>query len=299
VTRTSILALVAGAVLGALITLVVHALLASGCKGPPPDRVPAGAPDRPTSEVHPTRPGAPPPSPAVGTVAAELSASCPTQLAAMSDRLAAAERKLEARLDFIEKYDRGGAAALEHEAKLREEAAKFFAEAPDGYSHDIDCRGGICRIEVIEPERGEFDWNMRFQQEVLHDLTEGYMLTGGTPSHDLVSKDALMSKLIYAEMNGDGTVAGGAILDAVIAHLAASGAIATCAAEDPTEGFLSLRLDLDPGDRAITYAAGGTVASAPVGRCLLAALDRAITATAVPANARSAALYHTIETPPR
>lgn len=100
-------------------------------------------------------------------------------------------------------------------------------------------------------------------------------------------------------MNREGTVNGGEILDAVIAHLESSGAIASCAAQDPTEGFLSLRLDLDPDDRAITYAAGGTIAAAPVGRCLLVALERSIAATVVPDNARSSALYHTIETPPR
>jgi hypothetical protein len=238
--------------------------------------------------------------PADGTVAAELSASCPTQLAAMTDRLAVVERKLEDRLHLDEKFERGGTGASEYEDQLRAGVDKVFRDAPPGYTHEIECRGTICRLEVIAPESGPaFDWNMRVQEEVLHGVAQGYMVTSGTPSHDLVSKDALMAHLIYAEMNRDGTVNGGAVLDAVIAALEASGAPASCAASDPTDGFLSLRLDLHADDHAITYAAGGTVASSPVGRCLLTALDRAIAATPVPPNARSSTLYHTIEAPPR
>ena len=297
--RSSIIALVAGAVLGATVVFLFWALTRTACDGAPPPAAAPAAP-RPAGEVHPTRPAGVAPSPAAGTVAADLSASCPTQLAAMTDRLAAAERKLEDRLNLDEKFERGGAGATDQEDALRAGLDKLFAEAPDGYSHQVECRGSVCKIEVVQPERGpEFEWNMRIQQELLHDVTEGYMMTSGTPSHDLVSKDALMSRLIYAEMNDADTVNGLDTLEAVLAALAASGAAASCAASDPTEGFLSLRLDLDPTDRVVTYAAGGTVASAAVGRCLLAALEDAIAATPVPPNARSAALYHTIETPPR
>lgn len=299
-TRSPIIPLAIGAVLGAGVVLVIFAVTRTACDAAPPPRPGEEAADRPTAEVHPTRPGAAPASPAAGTTAAELSASCPTQLAAMTDRLAAAERTLEDRLHLDEKFERGGTGSSEeYEAKLRAGIDKVFADAPDGYTHQIECRGTICRLEVIEPEKGEFDWNLRVQQEVLHGVAQGYMVTSGTPSHDLVSKDALMAKLVYAEMNRDGTINGTDILSSVIDQLETSGAVATCAASDPTEGFLSLRLDLDPDDRAITVAAGGTVASATVGRCLLAALDRAIAATTIPANARSAVVYHTIETPLR
>lgn len=239
-----------------------------------------------------------PPASAAGDVPRELAASCPQQLGAITERLAEAEQKLAERLDPEERWAQGGEPVVD-EAELQAGLAKVFEGAPPGTSFDLDCRGSVCQIEVTEREGGAvFDWNSKIQEGFLHERAQGYMMVGGTPTHDLVSGDALMVRRVYAEMNRAGTISGHEVIEAALARFRDSGAPARCAAADPTPGFLSVRIDVAPAQRRLLHAIGGEVAGAAVGRCLAEALAAALDATEVPPHARSAARYLTITTPP-
>jgi hypothetical protein len=212
-----------------------------------------------------------------------MAATCQGQLVSLSDQLAAAEQKLEARLTMDEQFKRSPPTPDEA-AKLEPLVAKIFEKAPDGYSFDIECRGEVCNVVVTEPDGGDFDWSMPIQQEVFHDP---------------VTKAALMVRKTQVLLNGSDTADGIPVLQALIAQLKETGAAARCAAQDAAPGYISLQLWLDGEAGKITYEVGGTLASSAGGRCVLAALDQAIAATTIPPRTRTAVLYHTIEMPPR
>ncbi len=227
-----------------------------------------------------------------------MAATCEGQLVALSEKLAGAEQKLEERLTFDEKFERSPPAP-EAEARLTPMVAKVFEKAPDGYSFDVECRGEICSVVVTAPEKGDFDWSMAIQQEVFNKEGRGHAMYGGTPSHDPVTKAALLVSKTQVQLNGSDTADGIPVLQALVTQLRQSGAVARCAAVDTTPGYLSLQLWLDGEAGAITYEVGGTLASTAGGRCVLAALDQALAATTIPPRTRTAVLYHTIELPPQ
>jgi hypothetical protein len=231
-------------------------------------------------------------------VAPELAGTCPQQLSALTDRLAASEQKLAERLDAQERWEQGGAPVVD-ERELRAGLAHVFAGAPEGTSFELECRGSVCQIEVTERDGAPaFDWNAKIQEEFLHERAQGYMMTAGTPSYDMVTGEPLMTSRVFAEMNRAGTVAGHDVIDAALARFRDSGASRRCAALDGTPGFLNVRIDLEPAERRMVQSIGGDVAGAAVGRCLAEALAEALTATTVPANARAATRYVSITTPP-
>ncbi|MBZ0237924.1 MAG: hypothetical protein K8M05_36760, partial [Deltaproteobacteria bacterium] len=210
----------------------------------------------------------------------------------LGERLAKAEAKLEARLDFEEKFDRSPPSP-EAEAKLSPLVAKVFEQAPPGYSYEVECRGEICDVTITAPEKGDFEWSMKLQEDVYHSEGEGHAMYGSRPSHDPVTKEALRVSRTLVQLNGAGTADGMPVLQAVVEQLRTSGAAARCA--DGTPGYLSLQLWLSGDPSKITYEVGGTLASSSSGRCVLAALDQLIAAAAVPPRTRSAVLHHTLE----
>ncbi len=234
-------------------------------------------------------PGAPPPLPA----------TCEGQLAALGEKLATAEALLEQRLLPAEKFDRSPPAP-DQETFLRPLVAKVFEGAPDGHAFDVECRGDVCRVTVTQPERGpDFDWWDKLQSTVFHEHGAGHMISGGAPTHDPVSKQALLVTKAHVQLSDRRLAEGMPVLQALVAGMEESGAIARCSAKDPTAGYLSLQLWLEGETGAIRYDAGGTIPSSANGRCLLGELDAMITRAQVPTPVRGAVLYHTIEVPPR
>jgi hypothetical protein len=235
------------------------------------------------TETKTRREGAPPP----------LAATCEGQLAALGDQLAKAEAKVEEHLSFDEKFERSPASP-DGEAKLTPLVAKVFEKAPDGYSFDVECHGEICNVVVTQPERGDFDWSKAIQSDVYSKVGQGHAMYAGTPSHDPVTKDALLVFKTQVQLNGEDTADGMPVLQAVAEQLRASGAATRCAA-DGAHGYLSLQLWLNGEPRTITYEVGGTLVSSAAGRCVLSALDSIIAGATIPPRSRSAVLYHTVE----
>ncbi|HUQ08335.1 MAG TPA: hypothetical protein VM261_37850 [Kofleriaceae bacterium] len=227
--------------------------------------------------------GAPPP----------LAATCEGQLAHLGERLAAAETKLEDRLTFDEIFERSSPTP-DAEARLTPLVAKVFEKAPDGYSFDVECHGEICNVTVTEPEHGDFEWGLKLQEDVYHSEGEGHAMYGKKPSHDPVTKAALLVTKTQVKLNGADTADGMPVLQSIVEQLRASGAIAQCAAGG-TRGYLTLQLWLAGDPSTITYEVGGTLASASAGQCVLRALDGVIAAATIPPRTRAAVLHHTVE----
>lgn len=169
----------------------------------------------------------------------------------------------------------------------------MFEKAPPGYSFEIECRGEICDVSITEPEKGDFEWSMKLQQDVYHSEGEGHAMYGSRPSHDPVTKEALRVSRTMVQLNGAGTADGMPVLRALVEQLRSSGAATRCAGG--ARGYLSLQLWLAGDPSKITYEVGGTAASSSSGRCVLATLDQLIAAATIPPRTRTAVLHHTIE----
>jgi hypothetical protein len=238
------------------------------------------------ADAAPRPRGAPPP----------MASTCEGQLTTLGDKLAKAEASLEERLTFEEKFDRSPPSP-DAEARLTPLVATIFEKAPDGYSFDVSCRGEICDVTITEPEKGDFAWDQRLQQEVYHAESRGHVMYAGKPSHDPITKEALMVRRSLVRLNGADTADGMPVLQGIVEHVRASGAAKRCAA-DGTRGYLTLQLWLDGEAGTITYEVGGTLASSASGQCVLHAVDQAIAAATIPPRARGAVLYHTVQLPP-
>ncbi len=237
-------------------------------------------------------------SAAATTGVASLPATCPDHLVALEARLAVAEREVEARLRDDERFERA-APSPQSEARLRPLLERVFTGAPADIAWDVECRGGTCRLEVVEPESGSsFDWSGRLQaDEEQHALITSSTFTGGGPGQDPVSKEPIFTRTAFFGLRGEGTISGLVVLGELLTRFGASPAVAACKAEFPAVGWLSLRLDLRPAEQRIEIQAGGSLAVEPGGGCLRRALEDLAAATTIPAGALRAVQYTTVQVP--
>lgn len=257
----------------------------------PPARDAASA--RSSVSVPATPPPAATSAPGAGGIVAK---TCAAQLAALGTKLATVEAELDKSLRPHERFERSGPAPS-REPAIREKLTKLFADAPTGWTWQVECRGDACKLEVIERERGtNYDWMAKVQSGALAGIVDGMMFRAGTPSQDPVSKEPLFSEEAYLALTDVGSVSGMEILQRILAAFRDDPQRAACAQGAP-EGFLSLQLELDPATRRVEVAAGGTLALTPVGTCLRGVLDAAIAREPVPEGVRSAVVYASVELP--
>ncbi|MCB9559400.1 MAG: hypothetical protein H6708_03205 [Kofleriaceae bacterium] len=278
----------------------VYLLVRTPRRGTPPTspstavtgRPAAAAPASPTAAAAPATARARPP-----IAASTDPATCPQQLAALSDRLGEVEAKLADRLSNEERFDLASSSP-DAEARVADYFAAAFRDAPASVTYDVECHGTVCRLEVVQPERGvDFDWHERLRGEGGLALFRGTSMHSPEPGQDPVSKEPLLTFRSYYRLAGEQDVSGIAVLQDLYGRFLAADATAACKAAHPQPGYLSLRLQLDPAGPDINVLVGGTLATAPGGQCLRAALDAAIDATTIPAHAMGAVLYQTLELP--
>lgn len=266
------------------------------------DEAPAAPPSPSPSPPSVAAPRPAPPSAPVRSRApvasATLPAACPDQLAAVEARLADAEREVEARLRLDERFDRSAPSAAA-DARVRPLIERALADAPDSVAWDLECRGEVCRLEVVQPDgQRDWDWSTRLQEVPgRHDLFVSSMFSGGAPTQDPVSKAPLFTSTAHFQLRGEGMVSGLEVLGALLAAYHASPEVAACKTQHPAPGWLSLRLRLDPAEPHITIDAGGSLAVEPGGACLLAALEARAAATSIPPGAMGATQYETVRVP--
>lgn len=226
-----------------------------------------------------------------------LPPTCPGQLAQVAERLSRTEQALEEYRPWPDRFERGSAApSLERD--LAAELKPLFDDLPEGWSQNLECRADICRLEITEREGGvDFDWQERLQGENRPKKQQGVRFEAGVPMQDPVSKDPLVSHVMYMRMASPGSESGAAILRDVLSRFRASGAVGRCEAAHPAEGYWTVRLDLEPEPRRIDLQAGGTLVVEAVGSCLRAELERIIAATEIPESFTDAVIFDTIALP--
>ena len=234
------------------------------------------------------------PAPGAGTSLRDQ--SCPDQLRGLGQRLADAEQQLDRYLPPDKRFEKG-APSPALESKMQRALVQILDGAPDGWSHNLECRADVCRLDMIARDGSEdFDWMHKLQSQ-RPDGVVGMMFGASRPGQDPVTKEPLTSESAYLRVRS-GAASGQAILSDVIARLDGGGAAARCGAAHPdATGYWSIRLDLSPEARHITVSEGGTLAATPAGSCLRAALDQIIDATDVPDAFIGAAAFHTVSLP--
>jgi len=253
-------------------------------------REPASSTRRETSR------DAPPATPA--GVAAIVAGTCTSQLGALASQLAKVNEQLGKDLKYLPPRDAFERSALDpsREGPIRDALAKLFADAPKGWSWQVECRGSVCKLDVVGPDGGDpYDWEKKVQQGPLRDEVVGMGFSAGVPSQDPVSKDPLVSYDAFMTLAPAGTVSGNEILQQILARFRADLDKGACPSNET--GSLTVQLRLDPLARQVNVAAGGTLAVTPVGTCMLRDLDAAIAADPVPDNARSAMVHYNVDLP--
>ena len=224
-----------------------------------------------------------------------LAGTCATQLADLGSRLAKADAELDRHLSPREAFDRSAPDPV-REAPVHDALAKLLADAPKGWSWQLECRGATCKLDVVEHDGGDpYDWMAKMRDGALHDQVDGMGFMAAVPSQDPTTKEPLVTHTAFMQLVGVTTVSGTEILERIVARFHADLGRGVCPSDE--SGFLSLQLGLDASARHVDVAAGGTLAVEPVGTCMLHDLDAAIAAEPIPDNARSAMVYDSVELP--
>ncbi len=216
-----------------------------------------------------------PPRPAAGL---DPTAPCEARLATTATALAQAEEELDRIRSPRDRFERRTTADPAVEARLAPTFAALFADAPDGVDHDLECRGDVCRLEVVQPAK--LGWRMWQENLQLGPsrTSFGEMMFGGGggPRQDPVTGEPLEVTQVHLRVADERDATSRRLLDTLVRTYYESAEVAACKRDHPTPGWLSLRIELAPAARTFQYQAGGDLPSQAGGRCLIAELERRI-----------------------
>ncbi len=178
---------------------------------------------------------------------------------------------------------------------------KRVTTALDGLplQHNLECHGDTCQLELLWKDGEEpGDWMERLQTRDFRSDLRGLSFRASEPTHDPVTGEALERSRVMLRVDGVGTVQGIDILDELVRRFEASGVRERCAADNPDQGTLSLRLDVAmPDAPGITLNVGGNLAATGAGRCLVRALRALADATELPPRVSGAVRYYDVRLP--
>lgn len=288
----------AGAVLAMAVTVVVYEghVVADARSGP----IQLAAGERATIEA--TLGAAPSTSastrtagamPGLAPEATRGAASCPDQ-SALAAKLASVEAELESRLELKDKFERGQPAP-EAANRFRPVVDRALADRPDSMTYDVECRGTTCQVEIVEPERSDYDWMQKLQSGEIKKAYRGASFHAGSPSRDPISKQAVLTSRSYFALGNGDELSGLDILAGLLKRFDGSAELQSCRREHPgVSGTWNIRLDLDEVHDTITILEGGELSGEPLGQCMRRTLDALIAATPVPPNATAAVMFRDV-----
>jgi hypothetical protein len=246
----------------------------------------ARAPGAARAGEAPARPALDPATAATGALAAARA-----RAEACEQRLAAAEAAHEAALaELAPPAERWAAAPPDpaRTARLRAPLLAALAALPELAVPQIECRGALCQLELLAPTRAAAHAGLRAlaADPDLRALAIGFAAEPGAPLADAGSGRGAYAVTAYVITRDAAPAAAGADpeapLRAAIADARASGALERCAAAGPDRGTLEVELAATADSPHATLALGGSLAGTAVGRCLGAALERAVSARRLP-----------------
>ncbi len=199
-------------------------------------------------------------------------------------------------LPWEQRFERGSPSEVTQK-KVAPELKRIIE--PTGASFNVECRGEICKIDIVRKKGQDFTEALQHDQK-LRGIVLGYQFTAPEPTSDPVSGEALWRESVTVKMPSPSDQPqppnGMLLLEGVIDRFEKSGAVKRCASDSPNDnGDLDLRLDVEPSGR-IGVLAGGELHLKQSGRCFLAALDQIVRDTTTQ-PVISATLFHTIELP--
>jgi len=216
---------------------------------------------------------------------------CAAALRDARSRIERYEKKLPPSTRF-EIADAGDGA---QELRVRPEIDRVLGEC----AHTLECRGAICKVEIVEKSDGIWDWTKALQSDPsLQRLLGGAEYHGRTPAQDPVTGEELWRSDVYLVINDPDVTFGLDVVTLVWEDLERSGFVRACAERNAAaKGVLQLAIVLDQETHEITVVAGGTLPNTAVGTCLVAAVERAYAATTVPVHVTSVHWGRTITLP--
>ncbi len=199
-------------------------------------------------------------------------------------------------LPWEQRFERGSPSEVTHK-KVAPELKRIIE--PTGASFNVECRGEICKIDIVRKKGQDFTEALQHDQK-LRGMVLGYQFTAPEPTSDPVSGEALWRESVTVKMPAPSDQPqppnGMPLLEGVIDRFEKSGSVKRCASDSPNDkGDLDLRLDVEPSGR-IGVLAGGELHLKQSGRCFLAALDQIVRDTPTQ-PVISATLFHTVELP--
>lgn len=247
-------------------------------------------------------PSAPPPAitppsdrVAIGSLAGDK--GCEVTLASCLETRASLEGELDKTLPPMRRFElsegRPGDPALE--GRFGRELSRVLADV----DHSLECRGDVCRIEIVTGENDEPTWMEKVQHDrEIRALASRMTFVAPRPTTDPVSGKGLLAHQFFVGLKERDAVSGMEILEGLIAELERSGAIERCAREHPDDaGTLTYRLRID-GDRTrIGIDLGGDLYATAAGRCIGEAQAQIAAAETLPDNVSRAMKYHHIRLP--
>ncbi len=167
----------------------------------------------------------------------------------------------------------------------------FDADQP---AHDLECRGGVCRLELAwnqGADRGT--WQETIQRSTLRNEVCGLGFHSGRPTTDAITGAPLETEEVWLTMCDEETLAGQPAAKAFLQEFVESGDIEACKDKHPDRGIWSIRIAIQNG--TIEVADGGDLAATETGKCLGAAMRDMAKKTELPDNTRGAFLYHDMD----
>lgn len=182
---------------------------------------------------------------------------------ALDERLAAAEKRLDAMIPLGERFDLGERAPdLEDRIRpLLDDA--FVTDDGNVAPYDFECRRDVCRIDNVGIE----GWQN--------------LVSDGLGMH----QDCLqMGESVYVQIVDDSLAAARHVSELLGYTLRASTEARACIAPDAHHGIVTIAFVLDPATRQIHAVAGGALAGDPVGVCIRNAAEAIASKATAPAS---------------
>jgi hypothetical protein len=260
-----------------------HALWAHDPVRPVP---PATAPAAPAPTV--ATPGSIPVRPITAPRADPAPASCP-------EELARTRAELEKHLTAPEKFERG-APNPDGERRIAAELDRVLKDKTA--SHALECRGQVCKLDVLEHRDHRGDWMDPLQSDdQLLRLASGRSFGNTKPVKDPVSGEPMIHSEAYLQLVDPDEVSGLDLLRSAYKAFRAGGDVAACGRRFPSvTGDLDLAVTVENGP-GFTVETGGTLAMTDAGNCLESALRAALARVALPEHVSPGVLHAQLKLP--
>jgi len=219
---------------------------------------------------------------------------CPERLEQCADDLEVVAEELREFLPMPVHFERS-TPNPKAEQRLRPDLDSMFdADKPEIV---FECRGEVCKIEMLWEERDdEGDWHRTMQTGALRGKICGQGFHSGTPATDQLARKAVRLNTVYWKMCPPG-VPGRPFAKQVWQSFLDSEGKARCIEKFPDdEATLDVRIDVatkDAGSSRIRLHIGGDLAVTDVGRCLSEVLEGQARAVSdqMPANVQPIVSY--------